>query len=323
MLSLFRRNLFINLIFLALFAVALLAYHLVLPNETSPLSTNSIFGDLLQLQNSTHLTKLLISLAFILIQAYLVNDLVIKHKLSRALSTIPGAVFILYTVWIMSEQVYHPALIANTFFVLSLNNLFKIYKRHQPIVLIFNSGLWLALAACFYTPYLLYLIVLLLGLLSLRSINLRETLQLLLGLLTPLFLMGTAFFYFDVIENFSQFQGNIGLPDFSQFSILGLIKPIILVLLIILSIFLSAEIKKKKKFDAIKKIELSYWIFLISILTIFFGHPLHEMHLLMVSIPMGLCYGLILETSTNKVVKEFMFLLAIGGYALFLIGFMG
>ena len=59
---------------------------------------------------------------------------------------------------------------------------------------------------------------------------------------------------------------------------------------------------------------------MVSILTIFLGNPVHEMHLLMISTPMAVCYGLILETSKNKIIKEFLFLLAIGGYGLFLIG---
>lgn len=301
-----------------------MAYHLIMPSAVTPLATNSIFGDVFQLSGFSKVIKFSISLVLILIQAYLVNDLVIKHKLSRALSTVPGAVFILFAAWVMTTQIYHPILIANTFFILSLNSLFKIYKKHQPIVHIFNSGLWLALAACFYTPYLLYLIVLFLGLLSLRNINIREALQMLIGLLTPLFLMGTAFFYFDMTARFSPFAQNIvGVPDFSFDNLMTLARPILLILLILLSIFFNSEIKKKKKFDAIKKIELAYWTFLIAIFTVFFGNPIHEMHLLMVSVPIGICYGLVLESSSNKILKEFMFLLAICGYGLFLLGLVG
>ena len=324
MLSLFRRNLFINLIFLALFALALLAYHLVFPSGAIPLQSNSIFGDLLLLPDSSSLIKVLISLLLILIQAYMVNDMVIKHKLSRALSTIPAVVFVLYTAWIMSEQIYHPVLIANTFFILSLNSLFKIYKKHQPIALIFNSGLWLALAACFYTPYILYLLVLILGLLSLRNINVRETLQMLIGLLTPLFLMATGFFYFDILGQFSPFNAkSFSLPGFNSDLWEAYAKPLVIIPLILLAVFINSEIKKKKKFDAIKKIELAYLMFIVSTLAIFIGNPVHEMHLIMISAPIGLCYGLILESSSNKIVKEFIFLLALGGYALFLIGMIG
>lgn len=324
MLSLFRRNLFINLIFLALLAIVLLAYHLIMPSEVTILATNSIFGDIFNLREGSTILKVGLTLVLLLIQAFLVNDIVIKHKLSRALSTIPAAVFLLFCAWVLSQQVYHPILIANTFFILSLNSLFKVYKKFQPIINIFNSGFWLALSTCFYTPYLLFLIVLLLGLLSLRNINLRETLQMLIGLLTPFFLMGTVFFYFDMMDSFSPFTRNIvSIPQVSFENPMTLTKPIILLLLIFLSIFFNSEIKKKKKFDAIKKIELAYWTFLIALLAVFFGDPIHEMHLLMASVPIGICYGLVLESSSNKILKEFMFLLAVGGYTLFLLGVVG
>ncbi len=323
-LSLFRRNLFINLIFLALLAIALLAYHFVVPAQVNTLATNSIFGDLFNLQERSTILMVSFSIILILIQAYLINDIVIKHKLSRALSTIPAAVFILFSAWVMSNQIYHPILIANTFFILSLNSLFKVYKKFQPIINIFNSGFWLALSTCFYTPYLLFLIVLLLGLLSLRNINVRETLQMLIGLLTPFFLMGTVFFYFDMMDRFSPFtQHIVSIPQVNWENPITLAKPILLILLILISIFFNSEIKKKKKFDAIKKIELAYWTFLVALFSVFFGNPVHEMHLLMASVPIGLCYGLVLESSSNKIIKEFMFLLAVGGYGLFLLGLVG
>jgi len=298
-----------------------MAYHLFVPFQGHMQTSYSLLGPYLDLEGSSIYLKMITALIIILLQAYLINDLVIKHKLSRALSTIPAAVFILYSCWVLGAQLYHPILIANTFFILSLNSLFKIYKRHQPIATIFNSGFWLALACCFHTPYLIYVLILLLGLLSLRSIELREALQMLTGVLIPFFLLGIALFYLSKLSLVSgAFSQSIGLPNLSDLTIASVAKPVLVLVFILISVFFNGEIKKKKKFDAIKKVELAYWIFFIALFTIIFGKTLNEAHLIMVSVPIALCYGLYLESKNNKILKEFFFVLAIGIHVIFLIG---
>lgn len=259
--------------------------------------------------------KISLSIILIFIQAVLVNNLIIRHKLSRALSTIPAAFLILYSAWVIEEQVFHSVLIANFFFLLSLNSIFKIYKRHLPIATIFNAGFWLAIATLFYHSYLVYFIVLLIGLYSMRNISLRESLQLLFGLLAPLGFLAVGAFYFGEIGTFgNSLMDNFNLPQIKALSLKNSLKPALTPLLIFVAIFFSNEIKKKKKFDAIKKIELVYWLLLMSIFSIFLANPLQMEHLMMVSIPLTISLGLVLETKSKSVVKEFIFLLAIGVY---------
>ena len=322
MLSLFRRNLFFNLIVLLLFAVALHGYYLLTPSSSTSIWNSPTQASIFSFVDTSKYIKIIFSIILIVVQAYLVNDLVIKHKLSRALSTIPAAVFVLYACWVLESDIFQPVLIANLFCILSLWNLFKIYKRHLPIVNIFNSGMYMTIAAVFYPPYIAYVIVLLLGLFSLRNLNLREIAQVICGVLLPYFLVCVYLFYTDQLTTqVLSFFNRVSFSGiFQNFNFLSLLKPIITILLIVFLILIHHGIKKKKKFDAIKKIELSYWMFFISLLSLFMIDPIKESHLMLLSLPISITIGLVLEHKDNSLIKEFCFLLAIGAYAAFVLG---
>ena len=88
-----------------------------------------------------------------------------------------------------------------------------------------------------------------------------------------------------------------------------MLKPIFLTITIFVVGFLHNSIKKKKKFDAIKKIELSYWALLLSIPSLFFIDKSKDHHLMIVAVPLSIILGLILESKDNKIIKEFVFII--------------
>jgi len=267
----------------------------------------------------TNYLKPIIAALLIATQAILLNNLVVKHKLSRALSTIPAALFVLYACFALESEIFHPALVANLFALLSLGSLFKIYKKHAPVATIFNSGFYMTMAAVFYPPYVVYLVLLILGLFSLRNLSVKESLQLLLGSLAP-FYLGGVYFYFSgklpvLVEHFYM---NLSLPwRHAEFSFLSLIKVEFVLIVIMALIFFSNNAMKKKKYDAIKKIELSYWMLLLSTITVFLSSTLSEGHLLVASIPIGIISGLYMESKPNAIIKAFLFILLIASFVAF------
>lgn len=302
--------------------MALHGYYLFTSSRSVSIWNSPLQESIFSFVDTSKFIKIIFSIILIVVQAYIINDMVIKHKLSRALSTIPAAVFVLYACWVLESDIFQPVLIANLFCILSFWNLFKIYKRHLPIVHIFNSGMYMTIAAVFYPPYIVFTIVLLLGLFSLRNLNLREIAQVICGVLLPYFLVSVYLFYTDQLSTqFLSFLDKIPFSSlFENFNFLYLLKPIIVLLLIAFLIVVHHGIKKKKKFDAIKKIELCYWMFFMSLFSVFLMYPIKESHLMMISLPISITIGLVLEHKDNSIVKEFSFLLAIGAFAAFLLG---
>ncbi len=315
MLSFFRRNLFINLIFLLAFVVLLQLYFFFEWSEASfkaslnfrSLAVDSVLGN--------HYLQTLMTIILICVQAFLLSRYVIINKLSRALSLIPGACFALVVSFILIEKSFDLILVANLFFIIALGNLFSIYKKFRPSVYIFNAGLFLSISCMIYFPYAIFLFVMLMGLLSLRNTNVIEVLQLLFGFICGIFLTGVLLYSIDKLDLMIQlFTQNFSIPQLDFSNTENLIKPISIILIIVVLFFNQGVIMKKKNFDAIRKLEINYWIMFFSLIGILFIKDVETNHLMLVSVPVGLLTGLILERKENSITKEFLFLLALVFY---------
>jgi len=316
MLGLFRKNLFINVVFLLLFVIALRAYFFIHPtlNDSTWQFVEIADGNKF-LPNS--LLQILLSIALIIVQAYLISRIVIEHRMSRVNSLIPGAVFALFACAALEPESMSSILIANLFFVLSLRSLFQIYKKHRPIGTIFNAGFFLGLAVLFYFPYAFYFLAVLLGLNSLRKQDLKELFQLLTGFLAVLFLAGVFFFYNDKLNHLYAISGfHFKWPELIFDNPLFYLKPAATLLLFSVIIGFQNNLRKKKKFDSIKKIELTYWILFIGFIILFFLKKPSEDYFILISTPIAILAGLILESKIGATVKEFVFILFMVLYAL-------
>lgn len=314
MLSLFRRNLFVNLVFLLIFTIVLQGYFFIESSE-AVVHSNVHPAALSFLESFDPSVYILFSIILILIQAVLISRIIISNKLSRALSFIPGAVFILFASFVLQDSCFDIILIANLFFLLSISNLYQVYKKYKPIIYVFNAGFFLSLATLIYYPFILFLVVLFLGMISLRNTNLLEFFQLFFGFIAGLFIAGVAMYYFGNIDYMKEaFVKHLSIPEIDFGDVKIYVKPIAVVLLTMLLIVNQGVIKKKKNFDAIRKIEINYWLLLFGALSLFFIEDIHTRHLFLVSGPISILTGLLLERKENTLVKEFFFLLCVGFY---------
>lgn len=266
---------------------------------------------------NTFYGQLLYALILIYIQAILVSEIVIQNRLSRQLSIIPAAVFCLFCFWALHNSILDDVLLANFFLILSFRSLFAIYKKYKPIPTLFNAGFFLALAVIIYSPLIFFFIVCFFGLLSLRSLKITEFLQLSFGFLCPIFLAWVALYYKSSTGLlWDQLSLGFSVPDFSDMNIPSTIKMSILILTLIFLVSQNSELLKKKTFDAIKKIELSYWMLFLSLVSLFFVKDPGQSHLISLSIPLAILAGLYLEMREKMTIKEFAFLLYLVFYFL-------
>ncbi|NNE26567.1 MAG: hypothetical protein HKN09_06970 [Saprospiraceae bacterium] len=318
MLSFFRRNLFINLIFLLLFVVVLQVYFLF--KWSSPEVVFSIGLDITQGLGvlSNNFIQSFLTIALILVQAVLVSRFVIDHRMSRALSYIPGAIFILFTCFALEDSNFDVILFANLFFILSIGNLYNIYKKYRPVTHIFNAGLFLSIAALIYFPYIIFFFVLIMGLLSLRNTNAVEMAQLIIGFLAGFFLCGVVLYatgHFDQLM--TMVKSESGLPDFDFSNSISYLKVIISIIIILVLVMYQTVVKKKKNFDAIRKIDLNYWILFFALISLVFLPQPDNKHLILLSLPVGILGGLVFERKEGVLAKEFVFVLMLVLYCAF------
>lgn len=132
------------------------------------------------------------------IQALLINNMVNTHKMMPRKNYTVGLLYIVLLSWFYDGLFVTPALLGLTFFIAALHRLFALIKKDKLYLEVYDAGFFIASAALFYFPAVVWLVFLFLALGTVRALAWREWLIALLGLLSPLLLYFTVVFVFDV-----------------------------------------------------------------------------------------------------------------------------
>jgi len=242
-------------------------------------------------------------------QSYLVNQLVMRNNLMRPPSYLPAFFYIFFASIAYVAGGFSPAILAMTFVILGVAELFKIYKLFKSAIHIFNAGLFFSIASLIYTPCLLFYFACSIIILILRSYILKERLQLLLGFLTPIYLIVIYFYMTDRL--FTYWQENVNLrlnihdfkiDDAQSFASLGLCG-----IFIFISTLYYRQATIKKGIQVEKKLSGLYWLMVFAFFSQFIAHPLELNHLGLLALPLS-----ILIASIVINIKQTLFLELIG-----------
>lgn len=316
MIQFFRQNNFLTtlLIIPYVFIVRMACFYL--NQEPQPMDTGGILYSVFQsaFENRPVFSHIVIN--FIIgFTAILVNRVVIKHRLTRYQSLIPGIVYVFLVSWLESFLAFTAIHIANFFVVIGILSVFKFSKKMSYSIVIFDGAFYFALAALFYTPYILYVIPALFGFMSLDRFGAREFANALVGVLVPFFIVsGLVYFY---QQDYSLLDGyGLNKTVFSWFKETSLIDlvPLILYAMILMIVIISyASISKKTTLVVQKKINILYWFLLTSFLTIFFINEKNVENLLVLAIPSSIICGMLIERTKAPALEEFFHLALLGG----------
>ncbi len=206
MLSLFRTNQFIANIFLIFYAAIFrLSAFLVPPqtlSDTGGVLANWIFQWISPFSFSGSLTAFFL----VVFQGVLINIILARHRMASELSLLPG-MFYVFLASSISEFLYlSPVLLATTFYLLALYEMFASYKKYTAAGQIFNIGLGIGVASLFYPSMVAFLLLAVLGLRILRAFKFKEQLILTCGFVAPYFLSFVWFFFTDQYQYFLETQ---------------------------------------------------------------------------------------------------------------------
>lgn len=240
-------------------------------------------------------------------QALLVNFIVNRYKMQPDPTYVPAVGYVLVMGFFHYTPGLNAVLFANTFFIIALWELYKIYRENKCADNIFNVGFWLAVGSLCYLPVGVFLLLGIVGMLMLRSSNFKDYLILFIGFLIPYFLAGTGFFLTDSLPEFfqRQFTNNIGIKDFlTRRNLIEYLKPAIAVLAIIGFAVASGNLNTRTNAQAQKNFSLLYWVLIISVLSIFFQLGITTEHLVLVSFPLGILSAAALSRIKNITAAE-------------------
>jgi hypothetical protein len=237
------------------------------------------------------------------IQAVLLSWVSIRNNLSINYTLFSGLFYILLTGTGIYFLGLSNALIANTFFIAALSELFLTYKKFNAAGTLFNIGFWMALAALFYPSCAILMLLVLVGISSLRPFQLGDLTLAMLGFFVPFFLYGTYRFWNDSLGGFwnellASFRFfDVPLPPFhwELWAMLALYA-----LLAVLSLLFSDSLMSKKTIDVRKKINLLYVSILCIIFAAIFQAGLGFDHLLFLATPLSLFLGMYFSDTPKK-----------------------
>ena len=201
MLTLFRKNIFINNIFLLLYAVLLQVIAYSAGAEEVSFG-EGLLGELIRNLNINPVTVLVITILLTFFQAALINRFSSSNRLDSDNSMFPGMTYILFVGLFTHAHLLNSSLIANTFVILSFGNIFEFYKGRGYPAKTFNAGFFMIVAGLIHSTYLPLVLFPLTAMISYRKTDLREVLQIFLGILTPLVLAVGLYYLLGRLDEF-------------------------------------------------------------------------------------------------------------------------
>ncbi|SEW28728.1 hypothetical protein SAMN04488122_1590 [Chitinophaga arvensicola] len=136
------------------------------------------------------------SLAVLLLflQSLLFTRIINHHRLFPRPTYLPAMCYLLFTSMLQSWNVFSPALIVNLIMLWVFTSITELYTRTSARDVVFNIGFALGVSGLFYFPSVIFCVLLLASMLIMRAFRLAEWIIALLGLICPLYLMGTYLF---------------------------------------------------------------------------------------------------------------------------------
>lgn len=227
----------------------------------------------------------------VFIQSLLINIIVAKFRLATSVSLLPGLFYALLVSMLPEFLVLSPALLANTFFILALWELFESYRKTDVAGHIVNVGFWIGVASLFYFSEIIFLLLALIGLTVLRAFRLREFLMLIIGFLVPYIFSAVYFFWYDhlgvfwqshILNNVSFLNFNIqgDLEVYVNFALIAFISLVVL--------FGFNSYYAKRNIQAQKNITVLFWALFFAFTSILFQANIQFYHFLLFMVPAGI-----------------------------------
>ncbi|HEU4553219.1 MAG TPA: hypothetical protein VFS25_10315 [Chitinophaga sp.] len=135
-----------------------------------------------------------IAILLLFLQTLLLTRIINHHRLFPKATYLPAMSYLLFTSLWQGWNVFSPALLVNCIMLWVFASTTELYTRTSARDVVFNIGFALGVAGLFYFPAIVFCVLLLISLLIMRPFRLAEWIIALLGLICPLYLLGTYLF---------------------------------------------------------------------------------------------------------------------------------
>ncbi len=291
MLEFFRTNQFAANLLLIFYVSLLRASTFIFPQEWSPKGEGVLSEFVYYYTGTSGYMPDLVALIFVFIQAFMINELVARYRMANENTLFPGLFYVLLMSCIPDFLHLSPPLLANTFYILALFELFGIYKKNNVAARLFNLGLWIAIASLFYFSFTVFILLAIIGIGLLRAFRLREWLMSLIGFLVAYYLVGIYYYWYDLFAVFVQKH------IFANMSLINLegpqtidtyIKLGFMGLMIVIAVFSFNLYNQKKNIQVQKYLSILYWAMFVTIFSLLLQEVIGIEHLIILVVPLSI-----------------------------------
>lgn len=311
MLQIFRNSQLHTVFFLVLYAMFFFSDVFFVGQPTLQefeLNANSLSLGVYRLIESMGWLQYLLAFGLIVLQALTINGFVNKNRLAKHFNYITSICYVLIINCFAGIDSLNPALIANTFLLLSLHALYHTYEKKVSAIDIYNAGLWVGVASLCYFSASAYFIGVSIGLIVMRPFDWREGAMLFSGFFTPFFLVGTYFYLADdfswwwendIARHFNGINYNF---DFSWALYLGLG---VIILTFLWSVLNGANLYYRTTIREQKGINIIFLLVFMSGISLLIQYQLDPFSLAIWAIPIAVLLSMNLQSIKKRSAAEF------------------
>ena len=135
-----------------------------------------------------------LAFALIFTQAIGLTRLINNYRMMNRSNYLPGMAYLIITSYFPEWNYFSAPLLLNSFMIIVLGWLFKIYNHPRAKTIIFNIGLVIGISSFVFFPSLSFVIWVLFSLMIMRPFRVNEWLLCLLGVTTPYYFYGVYLF---------------------------------------------------------------------------------------------------------------------------------
>ena len=230
-----------------------------------------------------------IALFLCIFQAVYINAFMNNYRMMREINYMPAAI---YTVLVCSipDFIYlSPVLMAQTFVIIALEQIFNIYRKPEASKSIYNIGFWMGIACLFYYPTIILLLGGIIGLSIMRAFKFHEYVMLMVGFCTPVYL--SIIVYYSVTGNLytidpDSIRAQLVVFSFLELPMAGWIQLTGFIFLVLWALFSMQINFSKNNIQVQKNLTVCMWFMLLIGFTFIYKPGFGFEHLLFLTLPL-------------------------------------
>ena len=214
----------------------------------------------------------IIAVTICAILSFLIANLNSIHLIINERTFIPALIFIFIIAILPQYQVLNPVLPASVFMIFAIKKILESYNKKGVAYNFFDAGILIGIGSLFYANLIWFGTLIFIGIFLLRSINIKEIVISIIGLITPYLIMFGLYYLlgYDLNELLSLIYNNLFTKAVSfSFSKLNTVA---LIFISAIAVFSLGQILMLQNTTIIsrKAFSLLIWMFFVAIGVCFF-----------------------------------------------------